>query len=197
MSRNTMPPREDTTAAGKRPSYRAVAPTAHPPAPRRSAREVIGDEEDTLPDARVPWPEPPPGLKDRPRDTRSGIALSSTIRPLAARLRSFSLVHFLALAALAMAAFAWFLARTAPPESAGMTAASPNPEDVAASAEAARAAPAAAAPSAVVSTSRPGARAPIDVNSLPVAPAPVLQPPTRLKPSAAKPPASASISPRR
>jgi hypothetical protein len=193
MSRSTMPSQpQDATVDAKRPSYRAVPPSVHPPPPRRSAPRVeIGDAEDTLRDARVPWPEPPAELKDRPRDSRSGIALSRTLRPLAAGLRSFSLVHALALAALALAGIALFLARTTPPESVGAVAARPTAREISAPAEPSPASP----PAAVTATARHVAsKPPINVNSLPVAPPPVVQPLPRAKPIV-RPPASTTVSP--
>jgi hypothetical protein len=193
MSRSTTPSQtEDTTVDAKRPSYRAVPPSVHPPPAWRSAPNVeIGDDEHTLRDARVPWPEPPAQLKDRPRDTRSGIALSRTLRPLAAGLRSFSLVHVLALAALALAGIALFLARTTPPESVGAAAAPSTAREISAPAEPSPASP----PAAVTATARHVAsKPPIDVNSLPVAPPPVVQPLPRAKPIV-KPAASKTVSP--
>lgn len=194
MSRGTMPSQpEEATAVAKRPSYRVRPPGLRPVPPLSSGANVqIGDDEDTLPDARVPRHEPPE-LQDRPRDTRSGIALSRTLRPLAAGLRSFSLVHALALAALAIAGIALFLARTTPPESVVAAAAPSMTAEISAPAEPLPASP----PEAVTSTARRVAsKPPIDVNSLPVAPPPVVQPSLRAKPIV-KPVASTTASPSR
>jgi hypothetical protein len=158
-----------------RPSYVAIATSAR----RRVISDFaplgqIGEDEDTLPDARIPWFEPPAAKGAGLRDTISGLALSITLHPLAARLRSFSLVNAFACAALALAGIAWYLSKTLPPEPVVATAAPSIPEEISAPPEPPPSAPAeiTAAPPLGIVTAPPGivGKQPIDVFSLPPAP---------------------------
>jgi hypothetical protein len=165
-----------------RPSYIAISTSPRPRVISDLAPlGAIGEDEDTLRDVRVPWFEPPAAKGAGLRDTISGLALSITLHPLAARLRSFSLVNAFACAALALAGIAWYLSKTLPPEPVVATAAPSIPEEISAppeppaspSAEIPAAAPAvpAAAP-AVPAAAPPGivSKQPIDIFSLPPAP---------------------------
>jgi len=158
-----------------RPSYVAISTSPRPRVISDFAPPgPIGEDEDTLRDVRVPWFEPPAAKGAGLRDTISGLALSITLHPLAARLRSFSLVNAFAFTALALAGIAWYLSKTLPPEPVVATAAPSIPEEIsappeppaAASAEIPAAVPAVpvAAPAGIVS------KQPIDVFSLPPAP---------------------------
>jgi len=168
---------------------------AIPPSPR--ARTISGyapageiaENEDTIRDARVPWfklrPHTVADLRDTisgfARDTMSGLSLSLTWRPLAARLRSVSLLQVFAFAALAVAGIAWYLSKTLPPETAAARSApsipaqsipapsipAPSiPEEISAPPE-----PRALAPVEVTTVApRAASKPPIDVSSLPLAP---------------------------
>ena len=128
-------------------------------------------------DTPIPSFEDPPEPKHRWGDSKAGVALSLTLRPLAAGLRSFSLVYPLSMLALAIAGIAWYLAQTAPPES--RAAASSLPE------VAAPATTASASTSVEVPQVAPPAttKRSIDVMSLPTAPPAIAPPASRTKPS--------------
>jgi hypothetical protein len=136
------------------------------------------------------WPEEQP---ERPSgswsESRSGLALSRTLRPLAAGLRSFPFAYVFSIAALGMSGAAWYLSRTAPVDAghppAAAAPAKPSPPVAAApplappSAEIAQAA-SVAPPKPAPAAQLPARKTPIDVMSLPVAPpAPANRAPTR------------------
>jgi hypothetical protein len=129
------------------------------------------------------WPEERP---EQPSgswsESRSGLALSRTLRPLAAGLRSFPFAYVFAIAALGMSGAAWYLSRTAPVDAGPPAAAAAAPAGAKASQPVAAAPPVAQAsaeiaPAASVAPAKPAPvaqpptkKTPIDVMSLPVAP---------------------------
>jgi len=181
---------EDREVDTERPSEDAIprSPRARTISGFAPAGEIV-ENEDTIRDARVPWfklrPHTVADLRDTisgiARDTMSGFATSLTWRPLAARLRSISLLHAFAFAALAVAGIAWYLSKTLPPEPVSARSApslpaaatpppsvpSPSiPEEVSAPPE-----PRTLAPVEVTTVApRAASKPPIDVSSLPLAP---------------------------
>src|SRR5205807_10442821 len=71
-------------------------------------------------------------IRDRWRDSRASFALSQTLRPVAVRLRSFSLVYPLSIVALSVSGTALYLSRPLPSESMRVSAAATS-DDVTAS----------------------------------------------------------------
>ncbi len=121
------------------------------------------------------WPDERPGDSWPDTRTGSGMALSRTLRPLAAGLRSFPFAYVFSIAALGMSGAAWYMSRTAPVEAIQAPAAAPKPTEPLAPAPAAAPASAQIAPAASVVATKaivqaPARKAPIDVMSLPVAP---------------------------
>ncbi len=119
---------------------------------------------------------------DRPSETRA-LAVSKTLRPMAAGLRDFPFAYVLSMIALAVAGVSLYLARTAPSDAqraaaAGPVIAAPKPTPPleirpparpAVSAELDR--PAASPPSGIVHIPpTTSGRPPIDIMSLPIAP---------------------------
>jgi len=74
-------------------------------------------------------------IRDRWRDSKASFALSQTLRPVAVRLRSFSLVYPLSILALAMSGAALYLSRPMPSESVRVSVTAPSISDEVAASE--------------------------------------------------------------
>jgi hypothetical protein len=161
---------DEPTIVVERPSYRAVPPSARPPLASDSHRK----------------------LTDRLRDSKASMALSRTLQPLAAGLRSPllipTIVYALSMVALAVSGIAWHLSRRLPSEPAQRAVASSMPSEI--SVDATPLAPSASAEATPPAPSTPatrvapevGSKPPIDVMRLPVAPQTAAQPAGRSKP---------------
>src|SRR6266478_4636302 len=149
---------DEPTIVVERPSYRAVPPSTRPPLASDSHRK----------------------LTDRLRDSKTSLALSRTLQPLAAGLRSPllipTIVYALSMIALTISGIAWYLSRTMPSDSSHRAVAFSTPSEVAVLAPSASAEAPPPSPEIVN-------KAPIDVMHLPVAPQGATQPAPRGKPA--------------
>jgi hypothetical protein len=161
---------DDTKVDIKRPTSPRAAPASAKPPWMLSPDPGPEKNDTTVPIARVPWPEPPRNLSERPRTKTNGIALSRTIGGFG-RLPPFSswFAHVVALSAATIIGF--FLMR-APRHASIGSAVAPSPA-VGSLAPAPPAPPSPTALPAAATTSAALPRStkpPIDVSSLPVAP---------------------------
>jgi len=175
MWRNVITSSDETKVDVRRPTSHRAAPTSARPAWMLSSGPELEETGTPVSIARVPWPEPPRRLIERPRTKTDGIALSRTIGG-SGRLSPFSSWYGQVVALSAATIIGFFLVR-APRHASIGSAAAPSP--AVESLVPAPPSPAAVPAAATTSTALPrSTKPPIEVSSLPVAPpVRVIQPP--------------------